>query len=54
MLNAKENWENAQWLQLMLLRGWLAQIEKEFNWLIPPRQPYCLVGSNAEEIILYA
>lgn len=38
----------------MLIRGWLAQIEKDLNGLIPSRHPYCLVGSEAKKLILFS
>ena len=46
---------NKDWafLQLMLIRNWIATIEKSFSNLIPPRSPYCYVAlENKKPIAL--
>ena len=42
---------NIRWLQLCLFRGWIAQLEKRLQGIIPTIQPYCLVSMEDKQIL---
>ncbi len=42
------------WLQLMLVRGWLAQAESYLHSFLPPRNPICLVALEYSSPVAFA
>ncbi len=39
------------WMQLMLIRSWIAQAEKSLSALLPARQPNCLLAIEGKNIL---
>ena len=51
MLALKSRYEQFAWIQILLGRNWLAQIEKSLSFAIPTRQPFSLVILNKDNIL---
>jgi len=51
MLNASAEARQLQWLQTMLLRGWIARAEEHLPNLLPARHPCCLVAIEQNQLL---
>ncbi len=51
MLALSEQTERIGWMQIMLIKTWLAEAETKLKGLIPKRQPRCLVALENHDLI---